>query len=348
MIKIRTAILIAFFICNSLVQLYAQPENAAFRNLTPADGLPTTRLSDISQDSFGLIWIGSFDEVYRFDGTTYKTIYSGDVRFLCPDNHGGMWISIAGGQVAYYNSYTDSLSNYDIPPKDRLKRMEINKYGDVIYDRFTHIQTNDYGDVWGATTEGVVKYDPVTNKFILEKGQKKGAIIYPQSVGNHGLYFVHVQGEGQPYLIGHRDLKGQYSYEPFPIDLNNSQKGKLFFEESRINLLAWDSTGILLVNRFGWAYKKPVTSNWVFKKPLSGGNELFFRTGIIDENEKLWLNAYNSITRIDIKTARIFSYRHSKENFNSILSSIPYSPPAHIYINRQGILWIPCFSFTGK
>ncbi len=314
------------------LHLFAQPSDAAFRNLTPADGLPTTTVTDISQDSFGLIWIGSWEGVYRFDGTTYKLIYSGDARFLSADDHGGMWLSIEGGKVAYYNSYNDSLGYYNIP--------------NCI--RFTRIKTDKNGGVWAATGNGVSRFNPESGKFFIEKGQKTGEIAYLRNLGGRSLYFLLLLGNGKPNLVGCRDSKGEYHYEPFPIDSNNPEKGKLFNQAGHIDLLKIDSTGILLVNKFGWAYKKPITSDWVFRRRESRENIPEHSVGIIDNSDCIWLKIEDGIIRIDIKTGKTLTYTHNPERYSSILSSKNALwntwPYPRIFVDRQGILWIAIFS----
>ena len=153
MITIRKALLITLLSYFFIVQLHSQPQNSAFRNLTSAEGLPTTSVTDVTQDSFGLIWIGSWDGVYRYDGKSFKTIYSGDARFVKADDKGGVWISIEGGKLGYYNSYTDSIRFYKVPHPDR----------------FIPIKIDNSGTVWVGTLDGLAKLDTVKNASAFEK-----------------------------------------------------------------------------------------------------------------------------------------------------------------------------------
>ncbi|MFC3879821.1 ATP-binding protein [Algoriphagus namhaensis] len=50
--------------------------NAVFNNLTAEDGLPTTSVTSVSQDTFGYIWIGSWDVAFRYDGKSFEKLAS--------------------------------------------------------------------------------------------------------------------------------------------------------------------------------------------------------------------------------------------------------------------------------
>jgi hypothetical protein len=120
-----------FFIWFIIIHLPAQTGNTIFRNITSADGLPSTSVTDITQDAFGFIWIGSWDGDYRYDGRTFKKIPStAEGRYLTADKKGGVWISFENS-VGYYDPYSDSVKIYNIPNSNRFAGIGIDNNGTV-------------------------------------------------------------------------------------------------------------------------------------------------------------------------------------------------------------------------
>ena len=101
-----------FFLLFLALSVKGQNTDVPFRNITSSEGLPTTSVSDVTQDSFGLIWIGTWDGVFRFDGHRYeKMAYGG--RYVTADKKGGVWISQQSGKLTYYDSHTAQLKTFD-------------------------------------------------------------------------------------------------------------------------------------------------------------------------------------------------------------------------------------------
>jgi len=314
------------FCCFLFVQLNAQPQNASFRNLTSAQGLPTTSITDVAQDVFGFIWIGSWRGVYRYDGRSFKKI-SDDGRYLVADKKGGVWISLENS-AGYYDPYADSVREYTIPNAQR--------YGDISID--------NSGGVWISTTDGTVKFDPQKNIFVKDDRQRSGVANRLSATGNGVLVFHFIDKKDQQRYIGKRDSKGHYDYEPYPLDQNRPGKAKYFNEAGQIFILLTDSTGIIIINEYGWAYKSVTDSTWIFKK-LSN-NETVPRTGVIkaDALGNFWISHFDSLTRINIVSGNKITYAHDPRNPNSILPLKSGLTECEMFFDRQGVLWVPRFS----
>ena len=115
------------------LSIRGQNTNIPFRNITSLEGLPTTSVSSVTQDSFGLIWIGTWDGVYRFNGHRYeKMAYSG--RYVVADKKGGVWISQQGGKLSYYDSYTEQLKIFDNIDERRFVFAVVLEDGNILVD----------------------------------------------------------------------------------------------------------------------------------------------------------------------------------------------------------------------
>lgn len=98
------------------------PETPQFRQLTVADGLPSSTLYAITQDRKGYLWIASKDGLARYDGVGYKTFrYApGDenalpgnvVQTLHVDSRDQLWLAIEGHGISRLNEERNDFSHY--------------------------------------------------------------------------------------------------------------------------------------------------------------------------------------------------------------------------------------------
>ncbi len=98
------------------------PETPQFRQLTVADGLPSSTLYAITQDRKGYLWIASKDGLARYDGVGYKTFrYApGDenalpgnvVQTLHVDSRDQLWLTIEGHGISRLNAERNDFSHF--------------------------------------------------------------------------------------------------------------------------------------------------------------------------------------------------------------------------------------------
>ena len=319
-------------------QLPAQPRNAIFRNITSADGLPSTSVTDITQDAFGFIWIGTWNGDYRYDGRTFKKIPSTtNGRYLKADKKGGVWIS-QEYSAGYYDPYTDNVKKYVIPNSNR----------------FPDIGIDHSGTVWISTTDGMLKLDTVTNQFKKDQGLQSGSIRGLIADGDGELLFLYQEKKKGQIMIGNRDTKGNYTFEPFPPDENNPDKEQQFnnrIKGTTSNLDNWpaiinriNSTGLLIINRYGWAYRTEKNAKWIFKKPSVNNLSLAVSDAKLDLYNNLWLMQADALTRLNFITGESTSYKNDPIDPNSLLPLNQGLAGSKLFFDRQGILWIACFS----
>ncbi len=312
----------------SFVPLHGQPSDAAFRNLTSADGLPTTTVTDVTQDAFGLIWIGTWDGAYRYDGHTFKLMTGRDARYLTADKKGGVWICY-DHSAGYYDPYTDMINNYEIPNAER--------FGDIGVDGI--------GEVWIATEDGIVKLDSASHRFIKDENQRPGIIYQLSARGDGVLLFQFIDKKSKQQFIGRRNSKGIYTYESYPVDGTNQQNEKLFTGVINVFLCPIDSTGTLIVSKSGWVYKNGIDSNWIYKKFPNNGLRSWPSDVKTDANGDFWLNQIDTLSKINIVSGEKIVYAHNASNPNSLLSFKVIGTGSNMFFDRQGILWITRFSY---
>jgi ligand-binding sensor domain-containing protein len=143
---------------------FTQPPPLQFQHLTDAHGLSSNRVWAITQDKYGLIWMGTQDGLNRFDG--YKVdVYRNEpgnknslpnnyVRCLFTDSRGVVWIGTGNG-LAYYDYRSSSFQSFFRGKgEDSLPGNSISV-----------IKEDVYGILWVGTNTGLCSFDIKNKRF---------------------------------------------------------------------------------------------------------------------------------------------------------------------------------------
>lgn len=132
--------------------LIASGEELFFKSLTVNDGLTQHDVSCILQDSFGFIWIGTYDGLNRFDGFNVQNFShkTNDVeslssnRILClfEDSKKRIWIGTDGSGINFYSLEKEKFIRVKTPEG---------------FNQVKDIAENSKGEIFFATSNGVLK-----------------------------------------------------------------------------------------------------------------------------------------------------------------------------------------------
>lgn len=131
------------------------------------EGLSTTGVKNIFQDSYGLIWIATEDGLNLYDGYKIKvfknipgnseSILSSNIWEISEDKDRNLWIATEAGVSKYVRS-KNLFINYET--KDIVTSTNIS------LARINYILVDGKNDVWATTNaSGVVKYDSKSDKW---------------------------------------------------------------------------------------------------------------------------------------------------------------------------------------
>jgi serine phosphatase RsbU (regulator of sigma subunit)/ligand-binding sensor domain-containing protein len=143
--------------------IHAQVINT--QSLTVTDGLVSNTILDVFQDSYGLIWIGTYEGLHVYDGYKIEkiknvpgntsSIQDNTIRRIIEDKDKNIWIGNDLG-VSMYSRKTNKFTNYYL---DEV-------LGDGTYNSFSclFILFDSKNRMWITTdNRGIVLYDPSEN-----------------------------------------------------------------------------------------------------------------------------------------------------------------------------------------
>ena len=183
------------------------PQTYSFRpvpsTLTSPNGLNTNEISALFQDSKGNIWIGAWGggiNLYRPKTQTVQyfltdrkdsTSLSDDfVTDILETAEHEIWVSTTLG--------VSVLKDQEAIEKGRFKsyRHSPEKRGALNHNRATCLLQSENGNIWVGTSDGLHRFDPETDAFILYQQGRKS----PNSLANNTINALFEDSRGQLWI----------------------------------------------------------------------------------------------------------------------------------------------------
>ncbi|MBK9190240.1 MAG: hypothetical protein IPM77_01405 [Crocinitomicaceae bacterium] len=169
-------LLFSFFL--SFVGITAYTQQFNFVNYSIEDGLPQSQVTDILQDRFGYLWIGTETGLSRFDGIQFVNFSTDDglpdneIDKIYLDENGKVWIATPKGIAKYSNRTFESF-----PFSDSLN---------------TEYRINDLceikGELFIAADEGLIVFRDSDFVFVEDDAEKFGSIRSLVNTGDSVLF----------------------------------------------------------------------------------------------------------------------------------------------------------------
>lgn len=270
-----------------------QPD-LVFRHLTERDGLTHNLVNCFLKDRNGLLWVGTYSGLNRFDGAHFLpfkhandsvSLPQNTVHQLCEDRSGNIW----GGT-------DEGIFCYD-PTKNRFKSYKKTADGGKIMT-YSIICDQD-GAVWASGRPGFLKFDPIDNEFEQVQSGEQNFTLGSGIIHKHGIV---EDPSGEGIWIG--TSEGLYFFEKKTgrfLSVKNQPAGPIFTghslgplalssEPGRVWSFDYESSELLQFDRKGQVFQKIY-----LQKALPG-----FETATIfeDAQQRIWLSSWTSETAV--------------------------------------------------
>ncbi|WP_160144163.1 ligand-binding sensor domain-containing protein [Chryseolinea soli] len=164
------------------VPLVAQAQQRyQFENLTTADGLSDNRITCITKDATGFVWVGTENGLNRYDGHSFlwyntgigkRDISNPYINDVEQDADGSLWVATQSG-LNVINTVSDSIFIFSADASKKEERLPSDLIWDVWIDK-----TNK---VWlAADVKDLCYYDVQTKKFTYFPWKQFAVALFPQ------------------------------------------------------------------------------------------------------------------------------------------------------------------------
>lgn len=315
--------LLIFLFAAAVGHADARAQDLTFYQLSQRRGLTSNYATSVVQDSVGFIWIGTWDGLNRFDGTTVRRYFNDPNdetsvgpgnRWVCTDRVGHLWVSGVVG-ISRYDYATDSFVRY---AQDHGLRSCTTDHEGSLWVRHDSdegmMRYNEKNDVFEYLPFDSSASHPLLSRpdraLMQDRDRSLWVIASDEiahlrpdgSVRTYGPPSSQVEYRGLWRRNGYLWVAGQTALDR--IDIESGQK-RTFADPALTALL-----------------EAPVSI-------------------YVDERHRIWIDRPEGVVTYDTKSSRIQTYAHQQGNPTTPMSR---GFPSRFFEDRSGAAWLPRFS----
>ncbi len=160
-IKYTLTLIICALLCNFFGCVFSQ-ERAHFDHYTTKDGLSSSRIYSITQDSLGFIWTSTDYGLNRFDGVRFKHFQRGEYPVMARDE---MLAVSAFGNGVLVGSSNGLLIQYDTDADDFINKQP-SEFDASYFKEVRGFYLPERGKKYAYTVGGIYLYDEKKKSYV--------------------------------------------------------------------------------------------------------------------------------------------------------------------------------------
>jgi len=313
----------------------AQQPDITFHHITQKEGLSYNIINSFLKDSRGMLWIGTYNGLNKYDGQHFyvyrkglakNTLPNNTVHELVEDQQGRIWGATDGG-IFCMNTFTGNFKAYRTPVKNNSPPV-------------ANIYCDKADDIWATNSLGLMKLNKAADSFEVAPGGV-------QHFNNNEGYMVRKNGlaespDGKGFWMATRS--GLIYYDKLThryLSSANSNGNRLFSSKSAsaIGITPYghywffDNTKMQLV---GFDPLQKTVKYSIQPKeftPVSFGATLYE-----DKDHLLWLSTWNyEIFNIDyLHGNKVTRIKHDDNNISTVAGDFFWD----VRQDADGTLWL--------
>lgn len=317
----------AIFLIYFLFQVYfafSQQPALEFRSLDVLENLTNGRVTSITQDSIGFLWIGTRDGVFRFDGSTvYKysnvdndpnSLPASNTNKLLVDSKNNIWACTSDGLCLYnreFDYFTPVVTSNDLKGLPGTDLYVINE--------------DKAGNINVAFGRSLFKFDKSQNLFtkILDLEQGKINAIAFDELNN---IWIAASDDGGLFYYNQQSNKIA-KYRNIPNNKNSVSSNEVTDVALNRNKLwiATNGRGVDCLDLKGMTFKNYLSQNYFENYSFSIS---------VDKKKNVWVCTLGSLKLYDRGADDFFNYYHQENNPKSLGRSL-----TGFFEDNQGNYW---------
>jgi signal transduction histidine kinase/ligand-binding sensor domain-containing protein len=302
--------------------------NPRFEHFSIPEGLPSSSIRSITQDSTGFMWIGTLNGLSRFDGYEFINYQLDpenpevnpfiEVNAVYTDRDGDLWVGTQSG-LSFYDDDTREFVHYQHDPDNPDS---VGPGGVIV------ILEDSQGIIWAGTNYGLDKFDRESQTFTNYQFYSRTPVIYEDS--NKILWY----GTNVGLFKLDPATKILTNYKNQPEDQNSLSDNTIssIIEDSYGDLWIGTSNGL---NRFD-----NETENFTHyfhdpDIPQSLSNNLVTKL-LLDRSGRIWVATLDGLNIFNPDEDIFYHIEHDPSNQESLSDDLV----ADLFEDQSGVIWI--------
>ncbi len=316
------------------MQTHAQTSRLRFQRLNVEQGLPQSRVTAITQDSRGFLWLGTEDGLSRFDGYQF-VVYREEERNPRSFSGGYIYALYAAPTGALWIGTEQGLNRYD-PATDSFTRY---LHGDNLSNKIYSICADQAGQFWIGTDTGLSRFDPATGRFTRYRHDP----TRPESLSHDFVYNTYCDRAGVLWVCTSGGLDQYDAATGHFTHYRHNPADSASLSSNLTSAICEDQAGFLWVatrggglNRLDRATGRVTRYQHEPANPFSlGSNDV---VAVFEDTQgRLWVGTVGGgLNLLDRATGRFARYLPNPFDPQSFSGS---NATRAIYEDRSGLLW---------